>query len=207
MTQEKVLGLLKEVGAFLTGHFVLKSERHSGQYVNKDAAYPDHRTIDLLCEVMAEQVRSFGIEVVVGPAVAGTILANWVAHHLTDMSLVRAVYADKVGDGFVLKRGYDQIVRGKKCLVVEDIITTGGSVKQTIEAVRACDGEVYGVSAIVNRGGVTPEMLDVHFLYALADIKLETWLAEECPLCRDGVSVNTNVGHGAAFMAKQLYQK
>ena len=98
-------------------------------------------------------------------------------------------------------------VRGKKCLVVEDIITTGGSVKLTAEAVRVCGGEVVAVACIVNRGGVIAEAIGVPLLLSLAEVEIETWLADDCPLCSDGVLVNTNVGHGAAFVAKQLYQK
>lgn len=109
----------------------------------------------------------------------------------------------KEGSGFTLKRGYNKIVEGQKCLVVEDILTTGGSVKKVVDVVRECGGEVVAVSAIVNRGKVTAEMIRVPQLFSLVDLDLETWSEEECPLCRDNETVNIEVGHGAAFVAAQ----
>ena len=100
-------------------------------------------------------LRREGVEVVIGPAIGAAILAQWVAYHLTDITGkdVSAAYADKDGQGgFILKRGYDGLVKGKKTLVVEDLTTTGGSVKKVVEAVRAAGAEVVGVVVLANRG-------------------------------------------------------
>lgn len=105
---------------------------------------------------------------------------------------------------YVIKRGYDKLIAGKKVLVVEDILTTGGSVKKTVEAVRAIGGEVAGVAALCNRGGVTAEDIgDVPELFSLVNITLESWEASECPLCAQGVPINTSVGKGKEFLSQQ----
>lgn len=105
---------------------------------------------------------------------------------------------------FVLKRGYDKVVHGKKVLVVEDVLTTGGSARKVVEAVRASGGEVVGVGVLCNRGGVTPAALaDPPKLFALVNLTLDTYNEADCPLCRDGVPVNTEVGKGRDFLARQ----
>src|SRR3989344_7189654 len=143
MTESEVLDLLQKVGAFRAGHFVFSSGRHSGSYVNKDALYPYTHDTSLLCKAMAERFQKKNIEVVVGPAIGAAILSQWVAYHLTEMGGrdVYGTYADKDGQGgFILKRGYDQIVKGKQVLVVEDLTTTGGSIKKVGEIVREAGG-------------------------------------------------------------------
>ncbi len=108
--------------------------------------------------------------------------------------------------GFVLKRGYDKFVSGKRVLIVEDILTTGGTVMEIIKTTRAVGGIVQGVGALCNRGGITKEYLDVPKLHCLVDLPLETWTKEECMRtgpCSEGIPVNTQVGKGAAFLARQ----
>ena len=132
--------------------------------------------------------------------------AQWTAHHLTQRTGrdVLAVYAeeeiDEQGKRRVFRRGYDDLVRGRRVLVVEDILTTGGSVRMVVDAVQQAGGTVVGVGALCNRGAITAEQLHAPRLYALSDIPLESWAAEECPLCRSGVPVNTRIGKGAAFV-------
>lgn len=104
---------------------------------------------------------------------------------------------------FVFKRGYDKYVTGRKVLIVEDILTTGSTVKKVVEAVRAIGGEVVAVAALCNRGGVTAaDIGDVPELFSLIDIALEMWDAENCPLCASGVPINTSVGKGQEFLDK-----
>lgn len=204
MNEAEIVGLFSGRNAIIKNdHVVYTSGRHGSAYVNKDAIYPHVEEIDLLCKEIATSFSSAGIEAVVGPAVAGTVLAHLVARHLGTIqgTPVLAVYADKEGDGFVIKRGYDKLIAGKKVLVVEDILTTGGSVAKVVETARACGAIVEGVGALCNRGGVTPAILGVTTLRALLDVTLDSWPAEECPLCRDGVPVNTSVGKGREFLA------
>jgi len=191
---------LQKTGAFRSGHFVFTHGRHGDNYINKDALYTDTVETSKLCRAMAERFAGQGVEVVVGPAIGAAILAQWVAYHLThiDGRDVSAAYADKDGQGgFILKRGYDGLVKGKKTLIAEDLTTTGGSVKKVVEALRTAGAEVAGVIVLANRGGVTKEMIGNPPVFeALVDIELESWAPEECELCKRGIPVNTDVGHG-----------
>jgi orotate phosphoribosyltransferase len=191
--------ILADAGAVIRGsHVVYTSGRHGSAYVNKDAVYPDTKRVSELCAQLAELARPHRAEVVCGPALGGIILAQWTGHHLD----VPAVYAEKLPEGGLgLRRGYDKLVRGRRVLVVEDILNTGGSVAQAIAAVRAAGGEVVSVAALVYRGNVTAEQLGVPALGALVALDLDSWDAAECPLCRDGVAVNTDVGKGREFLA------
>ena len=207
MTESEVLDLLQKVGAFRAGHFVFTSGRHGDSYVNKDALYPYTHDTSLLCKVMAERFADKNIEVVVGPTMGAAILAQLVAYHLSELTdrEVYGVYADKDGQGgFVLKRGYDQIVKGKQVLVVEDLTTTGGSIKKVVEIVREAGGKVSGVIAIVNRGDVTEAMVGKPPIFtSLVTLHLESWEEAECELCEKGIPVNTDIGHGKEFAARK----
>ena len=106
-----------------------------------------------------------------------------------------------------LRRGYDKLVGGKRVLVVEDVLNTGGSIKDTIAAVRRAGGDVVLAAALVNRGGVTAAGVDAPALVALLDVALEAWDADTCPLCREGVPVNTDVGKGREFLAQRAARR
>lgn len=207
MDESQVLEILQKVGAFRTGHFVLTSGRHSDSYVNKDAMYAYTHDLSNLCKAIAERVKGRGVEVVAGPAVAAAILAQWVAYHLAGMEgrEVYAVYADKDGQGgFIVKRGYGQLIKGKKTLVVEDLTTTGRSIKKVVEVARAAGAEVVGAFAIVNRGEVSKGDVGAPpFFEALVKIHLDSWEESECELCAKGIPVSTDVGHGREFIGRQ----
>ena len=207
MTESEVLDLLQKVGAFRSGHFVFTHGRHSDSYVNKDALYPYTHDTSKLCRAMAEEFKDKKVDVVVGPAIGAAILSQWVAYHLTEMNgrEVYGAYADKDGQGgFILKRGYDQLVKGKRVLVVEDLTTTGGSIKKVVETTRAACADIIGAIAIVNRGGVTKEAVgDPPVFSSLVELHLESWDESECELCEKNIPVNIEVGHGREFMAKK----
>ena len=207
MTDEEVLELLQKVGAFRAGHFVFTSGLHADTYVNKDALYPYTKETSRLCREIAARFKDKNIEVVLGPAVAAAVLSQWTAYHLTELTgrEVYAVYADKDGaGGFVVRRGYDQIIKGKNVLIVEDLTTTGGSIKKVVDAARAGGANVVGAIALCNRGNVTkegagnPEIFD-----QLLKVELDQWPAESCELCARGIPVNTEVGHGKQFLAQK----
>lgn len=207
MTEAEVLELLQKVGAFRTGHFVLTSGRHGDSYVNKDALYPYTHDTSSLCKAMAQRFLDNEIEVVVGPTMGAAILAQLVAHHLSELTgrEVYGIYADKDGQGgFILRRGYDQIVKGKNVLVVEDLTTTGGSIRKVVEVARAAGGNVAGAIAIVNRGSVTKKAVgDPSVFISLVNLDLESWDESECELCEKGIPVNTDIGHGKEFVARK----
>jgi orotate phosphoribosyltransferase len=209
MEQRKVLELLSRVGAVITNsHLVYTSGKHGAVYVNKDAVFPELLESSQLARAMAREFVHDNVEVVIGPAVGGALLARDVARALENLTerKVRPVYAEKSEkeDIFVIKRGYNKIVSGKNVLVVEDVLTTGGSAKKTVQATRACDGNVIGLAVICNRGGITPaDVANPPKLYALINLKLEAWDEADCPLCAQNVPINTEVGKGREFVARQ----
>ena len=198
---ERAAAILAEVGAVITdSHVVYTSGRHGVAYVNKDAVYPHTARVSELCRLLADRARALRPEVVCGPALGGIILSQWTAHHLGAL----AVYAEKLPAGGIgLRRGYDRLAATRRVLVVEDVLNTGGSVRETVSAVRDAGGEVVAVAALCNRGGVTARDLDVPALMALLELSLDSWEAAACPLCRDGVPINTDVGKGREFLASR----
>jgi orotate phosphoribosyltransferase len=207
MTEAEVLDVLQKVGAVRSGHFVFTSGLHADTYVNKDAMYPYTREVSQLCKTIAEHVKDLGIEMVIGPAYGAIILSTWTAYHLSELTgrEIGGVYADKDGQsGFIIKRGYDKLIAGKKTLVVEDLTTTGGSIQKTVETARSAGADVQAVVALFNRGGV--EAKDIgdppHFI-SLVNLQLEQWAPEKCVLCERGIPVNTELGHGREFLARK----
>ncbi len=206
MNDGDVLDVLQKVGAFRAGHFVFVSGLHADTYVNKNAMYPYTAEVSKLCRAIAERFAGSGVDVVIGPATGGIILSQWVAHHLSDIEHreIYGAYADKDGDGFVIKRGYNDLIAGKKVLVVEDLVTTGGSLRKVIEAARTAGANVIGAVALCNRGGVTAEMIgNPPVFVSMLTVELEQWSAESCDLCKSGIPINTDVGHGKEFLARQ----
>ena len=194
---ERAADILAESGAIVTdSHIVYTSGRHGSAYVNKDAVYPHTNRVSELCRLIADAVASYEIDVVCGPATGAIILSQWTGHHLRRP----AVYAEKAAEGgMVLKRGYDRLVAGKRVLLVEDVLNTGGSLRETVRAVEAAGGHVVVAAALVNRGGVTAADVGAPALVSLLSLPLDSWTAADCPLCRSGVPVNTDVGKGREF--------
>jgi len=187
-------------------HVVFTSGKHGDTYINKDAIYPDTSAVASLCQLFADHFASRGIEIVAAPAIGGVALAQWTAHQLSDAGQpVLAVYAEKQPAGdFQFRRGYDALLDGRRVLVVEDIVTTGGSVKGVIEAARQCGAHIEGVAIICNRGNVQPGAIgDPPEMFSLVDIELNAWAEEECPLCTSGVPVNPNLGKGHEYLARK----
>lgn len=209
MNDTAVMQIFIDTGAIVRdSHFVYTSGRHSSVYINKDAVYLHTGSISKLCQEMARPYDAQAIDVVVGPVMGGIILSQWVAHYLNARRTggeVLAVYAEKGSDGvnkqFFFGRGYDKYVPGKNVLVVEDVLTTGGSVRQIVDLVRGHGGNVVGLAALCNRGNVQSEAIGGVPIHALISIDLATYAPEECPFCKQGVPINTELGKGRAFLA------
>lgn len=205
MNEDAILEIYQKTGGFRAGHFVFVSGLHASTYINKNAVYPYTHLVSDICRGIAERFTGKGIDVVVGPATGGIILSQWVAHHLADIEQrpILSVYADKDGEGFIVKRGYEDLAKGKNCLVVEDLVTTGGSLRKVIEETRRVGGDVIGAVAVVNRGNVTADAIGKppEFVSMLT-VHMDQWPAETCDLCRRGIPINTDVGHGKEFLAK-----
>ena len=208
MNEQEILRVLGKLGAVIKdSHIVYTSGKHGTAYVNKDAIYPHTAETSRLCCAIAERFANDNVDVVIAPAIGGVILSQWTAHHLSELNgrEVLGVYAEKSesGDDFVIKRGYDKLIVGKNVLVVEDVLTTGGSAKKVIEATRAIGGNVIGLGVLCNRGGIIPQdVADVPKLTALVNVKLDAWDEVTCPLCEQNVPVNTDVGKGREFLAR-----
>ncbi len=206
MSGQEIKELLVKSGGWLENdHFVGTNGNHMDTYVNKDALYPHTGYASQLGEAMAEAMASWDVEVVVSPALGGIVLTQWSAYHLSRIlgREVLAVYAEKAEGpaGFAFTRGYDALVRGRRVAVVEDNLTTGGSVRKVVELVRATGGEVVGVVAMLNRGGVDVTAVGnpPHFK-AIVEANLRSWAAADCELCAAGVPVNTKIGKGKNFV-------
>lgn len=203
--EEEVKKILAKTNAVLTnGHFVYVSGNHGDKYINKDAIYPHTQELRKLCKMWAEDFAKQNIEVVVGPAMGGVILSNNTASELSRILKkdVPGVYAEKTGDGgFEFTRGYDRFIKGKRVLIVEDVLTTGGSVKKVINETKLAGGKIVGICVIANRGGVKGRDVGVKKISALLNLKFETIDPKLCNLCKTGVPINTNVGKGKLFIA------
>lgn len=211
MNSEGVMRLLADAGALISdSHIVYTSGRHGAAYVNKDALYVHTKATSELCALMAAEYDPHEIDVVIGPTIGGVVLSQWVAHHLNlkrKSGETLSLYAEKEGEGedkkLVIKRGYDLLIPNKKIVVVEDVITTGGSARKVIESVRALKGNVVALSVLCNRGGIKPSDIGDVPIHALTTVSLDSWAEEECALCKSGVPINTNVGKGKAFLEKR----
>lgn len=207
MEEKEILDVFKKAGAIVTGsHIVYTSGRHGSAYVNKDALYLHPGEVGLLCKEAALRCAKWNAEVVAGPTMGGIILSQWTAFHLSAIlgRGILSVFAEEGPDKRRLfGRGYAKIVSGRKVLVVEDVLTTGASAAKVVEAVRETGGEPVAVQALVNRGGVTEKDVGGPPLAALISVSLESFPEEDCPLCRQGIPVNTEVGKGKDFLARR----
>ena len=162
--------------------------------------------------MFAEKYKNRVVDIVAAPALGGIILSQWTAHHLSRLKgkEVLSVYTEKTPDkDQVFTRGYDKLVKNKKVLVIEDLTTTGGSVKKVVKSVKKAGGKVVGVAVMVNRNPkeVNSKFMSVPFT-ALAVLKAEAIEEKNCELCKKNVPINTTVGHGKKYLeAKKKLSK
>ena len=181
MTEHEVYDLLVETGAILTGHFSLTSGRHSPHYVEKFNVLQHPEMTEKLCKAMAENFKDAKIETVVGPVTGGIILA-----HETGKALgTRAIFTERVDGVMTFRRGFT-LHEGERVLIVEDIVTTGGSIREVIDVVKKFGGVPVAVSMLVDRSGGKVNFGDVPS-FALLHMDVETYPPEDCPLCKEGV--------------------
>lgn len=205
MKNKTVLDILKDNKAIITNdHFVYTSERHGSVYINKDVIYPHTKVTSKIGSIFAETFKDLDIDAVIGPAIGGIILSQWTAYHLSKLKKreILGVYTEKnLEKNQVFTRGYDKLVHGKNILVVEDITTTGGSVKKVINSINEYDGNILAIGVMVNRDpeNVTSETFGYPFK-ALSELFVESYEAADCPLCKKGKPINTSVGHGKKFL-------
>lgn len=181
MNAEQVIEIFRETGALLEGHFIYSSGRHGTQFIQaaRVLQFPEH--CEKLCRAVAERFADDRVELVVGPATGGIVLAYETARHLH----CRAAFAEKDGEGgMAVKRGF-AVAPGTRVLIVEDIVTTGGSVHKTLSHLRKRGAEIVGVSVLADRSGGTASF---PFKYeALAALNMTSWEPRDCELCRSGL--------------------
>jgi orotate phosphoribosyltransferase len=182
MTDEAAAALLREVGAVMDGHFRLSSGRHSPVYVEKFRLLQHPIATERLCRLIADRFRDERPELVAGPTTGGIILSYEVARLLG----LRSIFAEKSGAGREFQRGFE-VRPGERTLIVDDVLTTGGSVREVVEAVRRADGVPIGVGVMVDRsGGGTDFGLP---LFACVELDLPSYEEGSCPLCDSGVAL------------------
>lgn len=179
MTNKEMLDIFEKTGGLLKGHFLLTSGRHSNQYMQcaKLFAYPEYS--ELLCSELAKKLSSLHIDCVTSPAIGGIIMGYAVAKHLNKKN----IFAERENGVMTYRRGFS-LQKGEKCIVVEDVVTTGGSVKEVIKLIRECGGKVVGVASIVDRSGGKVDF-GVPF-YSLLSMDITSYTAEDCPICKEG---------------------
>ena len=189
VTADSVLDRFRRVGAYLEGHFRLTSGLHSPGYMQCALVLAHPREAEALGAELAERVRSLNPNVVLSPALGGIVIGQEVGRGLG----VRALFAERQDGVLTLRRGF-ALSPSDRVLVVEDVVTTGKSTRETIDVARAAGAQVVGAGAIIDRsggnqhGGPEGPGLQVPF-HALATVSLPTYPPESCPLCAAGQPV------------------
>jgi orotate phosphoribosyltransferase len=174
------LEIFREAGAFLEGHFVYTSGRHGNRYLEKFRVLERAAYAEPLCRMIADRFSGSGAEVVAAPTTGGIIMAYEVGRILA----LPGIFCEKdAAGGRVFRRGFE-IRRGQKVLVVDDIVTTGGSLRDTYDAVERLGGDIVGVGVLADRSG---GKVEVPYPYlACLEVSFDTWAPEDCPLCAAG---------------------
>ena len=174
MTQDEVLKVFRDTGALLEGHFILRSGLHSRQFFQCALALQQMPIVEQLGKALADKVRGLGAVTVVSPAMGGLVIGQEVARQLG----VRFIFVEKEDGKLVLRRGF-KIAPGEKILVVEDVVTKGGRVQETLDIVKANGGKVVGVGILVDRSnGAVKFGVPLHGLISL---QVEAFEADKLP--------------------------
>ncbi len=179
MQPSEVLQRFRDAEALLEGHFELTSGLHSPGYLQCALVLQHPDQAEALGAAIAEQVRELAPAVVLSPALGGVVIGQEVARALG----VRAIFAERKEGALVLRRGFT-LAPGERALVVEDVVTTGGSTRETIEVARAAGADVVGAAAIIDRSGAAARF-DVPFR-ALATVAYPALEPSRCPQCAAG---------------------
>ena len=177
------LELFKQIGMIREGHFELSSGLHSAKYFEKFRLLEHPNITTLVCQEIAEKFKLEKFETVAGPTTGGIIIAYEVARYLNK----RCIFAEKTTQGREFRREFE-IKQGEKILVVDDVFTTGGSVRQTIEAIEKRNATVIGVAVIIDR---SERKMDFGApFFAVYTEKVKNWIPTECPLCKKGIPLH-----------------
>ena len=182
MTHDELIQLFRQSGALLEGHFRLTSGLHSSGYLQCALVLQDPARAGLLGAAIADLMRPLQVTVVLSPALGGIVIGHEVGRALG----VHAIFAERQDGRLQLRRGFS-LNTSDRVLVVEDVVTTGGSTRETLDVARATGATTVGAAAIVDRSG-TETNLGVPF-HALLQITIPTYQPDACPLCAQGLPV------------------
>ncbi len=213
--RDEAFRILNDSGAILANdHFVYISGDHGSGWIDKDRIFVHVERLDRLAQLLAEALADLPVDYLCGPATGGLMVAQWTARHL-NRPAVFAEYEAHPDDHalrgrFALRRGYDQLLAGQQVVVVDDVVNTGHSLRETAEAVRRAGGTVVAGAAFVDRGNLGASLaeaarnLGVPEYRYLLQYQIPDWPAASCELCRRGVPINTRYAHGQDFLDSQL---
>lgn len=198
---------LRGNGTILTGHFVYQSGKHGSMYVAKDMIFRIPETLFYFCDEMAKLVMETSIPnekgslVFIGPATAGVALAPIIAYKLKNRKhgLVLSGWADKKDDKFVIGRSFADVVRDRRVVITEDILTTGDSVNKVEDGVITTGGTPVLITCMWNRGETTRTAHGTPIV-ALVDTLIPSFDEADCPLCKKHVPLRVDFGHGAEWL-------
>lgn len=180
MTREEIIEMLKEAQVLLEGHFLLTSGRHSDKYMQCAKIFQDAKYSVPLCAELVAQFKDENVELVIGPAIGAIQMSYEVGKQLG----VKNIFAERENGEMTLRRGFT-IEKGQRVLIVEDVVTTGGSVKEVMDLVTASGGTIVGIGSIVDRTG---GKIDFGVPYKSAfSMDITSYEAEECPICQTGM--------------------
>jgi orotate phosphoribosyltransferase len=180
MTEERIVDVFQRHGALLEGHFLLTSGLHSNRYVQCALVLQHPEVATMLGAQLAEYFKDLPVDLVAGPALGGVLVAQEVARALG----VRALFTERDQGQMSLRRGFS-VSPGERALVVEDVVTTGGSTREVIEVMKEAGAQVVGVGALIDRHTGSLD-LDLPF-HALLRLEIATYSPDACPLCQSGL--------------------
>lgn len=180
MTDREIMDIFEKAGVLMSGHFLLTSGRHSDRYMQcaKLFTYPEYS--ERLTKELTKKIQGVDIECVASPAIGGIIIGYCMAKHLGK----RNIFAERQDSEMTFRRGFE-IKKGEKCLVVEDVVTTGGSVKEVIQSINNNGGQVVGAASLVDRSGGKADF-GVPF-YSLVSVEIQSYEPADCPICKEGI--------------------
>ena len=182
LSTEEIKKIFIDSGALLEGHFRLTSGRHSDRYIQCARVLMEPKYTSALCGHLAEAFKNDSVDVVVGPAMGGIVISYEMARQLG----VPSLFTERVDGKMTLRRNFT-IEPGQKVLVVEDVVTTGGSVKEVIDIVKENGGEVVGVALLVDRSNGKVDL--GARVEACLSMDVKSYEAEDCPLCKAGLPI------------------